>query len=156
MPGKKSVWIWIILAGLGLAAAAAPLPSGAAAPAHRTIRIEASSYQFDPGVVKVNRGDEVTIELVSRDVVHGLFIDGYDLSLSADPGQTQRLTFIADRAGAFRMRCSVTCGALHPFMLGKFQVGPNTLLWRAAALAVLALPGLWLLQRQAYHQPPAL
>ena len=47
------------------------------------------------------------------------------------------LAFVAQRAGMFRMRCSVTCGSLHPFMIGKLRVGRNELLWRAAALTVL-------------------
>jgi heme/copper-type cytochrome/quinol oxidase subunit 2 len=51
--------------------------------------------------VDVNRGDEVTIELVATDVVHGLYLDGYELEMRAEPGQTVRLTFVADRAGTF-------------------------------------------------------
>lgn len=104
----------------------------------RTVRIEAAQYAYDPGVVRVNRGDTVTIELVAADVVHGLYLDGYDVEMTADPGQTARLSFVADRAGTFRFRCSVSCGAMHPFMIGKLQVGPNLLLWQALALALLA------------------
>ncbi len=115
----------------------APAPTGGHEPGERTIRIEASSFAFSPGTVSVGRGDRVTIELVATDVVHGVYIDGYDVSVTADPGQTARLTFVADRSGSFRIRCSVSCGALHPFMVGKLQVGRNLLLWRAAGLVVL-------------------
>lgn len=116
----------------------APVPASRAVPAERTVRIEASSFDFDPGTVRVNRGDRVTIELVAEDVVHGLYIDGYDLAVSADPGQTARLSFVADRPGAFRFRCSVACGPLHPFMVGKLKVGHNWFLWRAVGLAFVA------------------
>jgi hypothetical protein len=38
----------------------------------------------------------------------------------------------------------VTCGNLHPFMIGKFYVGQNTLLWRASALILLIVGfGIW-------------
>lgn len=110
----------------------------APAPAERIIRIAASSFQYAPAIVHVHPGDRVTLELVSTDVVHGLYLDSYDLSLSADPGQTARLSFLADRSGTFRFRCSVTCGPLHPFMIGKLVVGTNWLGWRAAGLAILA------------------
>jgi heme/copper-type cytochrome/quinol oxidase subunit 2 len=133
----KRTWI-----GAGLIAVlilAVPLPAGLAAPAERTFHIQASRFQYLPAVLKVNPGDRVTLELAATDVVHGLSIDGYDLEMTADPGQTARLTFVADRPGAFRFRCSVTCGNLHPFMIGKLYVGQNLLFWRAALLAVLAV-----------------
>lgn len=126
----------------------APFPISRAAAADRRIRIEASSYEYSPGTVRVNLGDRVTIEVVSTDVVHGIFIDGYDLEVTADPGQTARLSFVADRPGTFRFRCSVTCGALHPFMIGKLYVGQNALLWKALGVALLAaFAGLWSVYR---------
>jgi heme/copper-type cytochrome/quinol oxidase subunit 2 len=127
------------LALLGLVIVFMPLPAGAAASTDRHFRIEARSFAFTPSVLTVNPGDRVTIDLVAMDVVHGLAIDGYNLSVSADPGQTAHLTFVADRAGTFRFRCSVACGGLHPFMLGKLVVGQNTFGWRAAALMALAV-----------------
>jgi len=68
-----------------------------------------------------------------------MYIDEYALQASADPGQTARLTFTASQPGLFRFRCLVPCGQLHPFMIGKIQVGPNTLYWRAILLALLGL-----------------
>ncbi len=118
-----------------------PLPSISSGGGDRTLRVEASSFSYNPGTVRVNPGERVTIELVAKDVVHGLYIDGYGHSIIADPGQTARLSFVADRSGSFRFRCSVTCGALHPFMVGKLVVGRNWLLWRAVALAVLVAAG---------------
>jgi heme/copper-type cytochrome/quinol oxidase subunit 2 len=135
---------WLLLALAGLTIALAPLPTAAAAPVERVFHIEASSFEYKPGLIHVNPGDRVTIELAATDVVHGLYLDGYGLSLEADPGKTERLTFTADRTGTFRFRCSVTCGPLHPFMIGKMRVGGNDLLWRAGGLALLGLAAiLW-------------
>lgn len=119
-----------------------PLPMPQSKPTERTFRIEASSYEFSPGVIRANPGDRVTIELTSMDVVHGLYLDGYGLQVEADPGQTETLTFTADRSGTFRFRCSVTCGDLHPFMIGKLHIGPNILLWRGLGFGVISLVGL--------------
>lgn len=147
MSGLKNhpqTWVW--LAG-GLAAVLiliAPLPAFGAAPAERLFRIEASSYEYSPASIRVNPGDLVTLEIISTDVVHGIYLDGYDIEVTADPGQTARLSFLADQPGAFRFRCSVTCGALHPFMIGKLYVGTNALMWKALGLAALVvLAGLW-------------
>ena len=118
-----------------------PLPQATLVSADRTIRIEASRFQFVPGEIRVNPGDRVTIELISQDVVHGLSLDNYNFNLRAEPGQIATGTFIADRPGVFRFRCSFTCGNLHPFMIGKLTVGSNYLLVRGIVLAGLAAVG---------------
>ena len=142
---------WILIGLLALVIVVVPSPialAARAARAERHFRIEASSFQYTPEALQVNPGDHVTIDLVSTDVVHGLYIDGYDLNVTADPGQTATLSFVADQSGAFRFRCSVTCGALHPFMIGKFNVGSNDLLWRAIGLGVLVvIAGVWAVRR---------
>ena len=140
---------------IALAIAFFPAPALSAAPIERHIHLDAKSFAYAPAVIAVNPGDRVTLELSSGDVVHGWYLDGYDLDLTAEPGQTARLTFTADRLGAFRFRCSVTCGPLHPFMTGKLVVGPNWLFWRAAGLSVLAaLAGLMLVQPRPTHRQP--
>jgi heme/copper-type cytochrome/quinol oxidase subunit 2 len=142
-PGLRQ-WPRLVLALIALAIAFVPLPSGSGVPGSHELRLTAGQYAFSPGIIKVGEGDRVTIELVSTDVVHGLHLDGYDLEVTADPGQTSRLSFVADKSGTFRFRCSVTCGPLHPFMIGKLKVGNDTLLWRGMALAMLAvIAGLW-------------
>lgn len=140
----KKILFWGLAISLGLVISLAPMPVKATSSNQKLFKIQASRFAFSPAVLAVNPGDEVTIELVSQDVVHGLSIDGYDLHLVADPGQTASMTFTAGQAGSYTLRCSETCGAMHPFMVGKLQVGGNDLLWRAAGLALLAvIAGVW-------------
>ena len=143
---KKKLFLFILVILAGALIAFAPLPVRAASPVMRIIRINASQFAYTPAVIQVNPGDTVTIELVSKDVVHGLYVDGYGVSVTADPGETALLTFIADKAGSFRFRCSEPCGALHPFMIGKLQVGPNGLLQRAIGLTFLAALAIMVMQ----------
>jgi plastocyanin len=125
-----------------------PLPAASSVPQERLFRVEAKDFRYSPSVLHVNPGDRVTIELVSEDVVHGIFIDGYDLEVHADPGQPARLSFVANQAGSFRLRCSVTCGALHPFMIGQLKVGINWLFWKALGGAILSVfAGFWVVRR---------
>lgn len=143
MRPSKFIFLFAILFA-ALLVAFTPLPIPRYEPTHRVVRIDSRSFAFSPAEIKVNQGDLVTIKLTSSDVVHGLYLDGYDLETRVDPGRTSELTFTADHAGSFRFRCSVTCGDLHPFMIGKLRVGPNQLLWRGAGLAILAvLAGVW-------------
>ena len=137
----------------GILIAFAPFPGlDHTPPQARIFKVEASQYTFAPGTITVNPGDTVTIELVSTDVVHGLYVDGYGVSTSADPGQPSSLSFIADKTGSFRLRCNITCGAMHPFMVGKLNVGVNTWLYRSIALAVLVIT-IGLVQFQQTDKP---
>jgi heme/copper-type cytochrome/quinol oxidase subunit 2 len=141
---RQFAWLLgVVLAALFLLAA--PLASAAESqPKERTIHIQASSFEYSPATIRVNRGDRVTLEIEATDVMHGIAIDGYDLRVDAEPGHTARLTFVADQSGVFRFRCPVTCGALHPFMIGKLYVGGNPLYWGAMlAAAVAVIFGLW-------------
>lgn len=137
----------LLLLTAGLAVAFAPLPVPTATPQVRTFQVDAGQFAYSPSELFVNPGDTVTIRLVSTDVVHGIYIDGYDISLEADPGQTATLTFVADKPGSFRFRCNVTCGAMHPFMIGKLTVGSNQWLYRSMGLSILAILGLILSAR---------
>lgn len=91
--------------------------------------IKAKKFSYTPHIIKVNKGDLVRIRLVSEDVYHGLFIDGYGISTSAYPGQEGALKFTADKIGRFSFRCSHTCGEFHPYMIGYLFVSPNYLFW---------------------------
>jgi heme/copper-type cytochrome/quinol oxidase subunit 2 len=146
---NRRKFYWLLMAAAAVAVAFAPLPSVAflAGSETRTYHIEASQYAYSPGELHVNLGDTVTIELTSIDVAHGLYVDGYGASTQSDPGQTTSLTFVANRAGSFRFRCNVTCGALHPFMIGKLTVGNNTGLYRGIGLTLLGAIGLMISRR---------
>jgi heme/copper-type cytochrome/quinol oxidase subunit 2 len=153
---KAQTAYWLLIATAALAVAFAPLPlvSTMPTPASRTFKIEASQYAYSPAELHVNPGDAVTIELVSTDVVHGLYVDGYGAAVEADPGQTATLTFVANQPGSFRFRCSVTCGALHPFMIGKLTVGTDAALVRGIGLALVGAIGTVLINRQSLPGGP--
>jgi cytochrome c oxidase subunit 2 len=105
--------------------------------------IKARKFSYNPNMIKVNKGDEVTIRLLSEDVTHGLYLDAYGLETKAHPGQDGVISFIADKTGRFSFRCSATCGEFHPYMVGFLVVRPNTpFLGFAAAILVLALGSL--------------
>jgi heme/copper-type cytochrome/quinol oxidase subunit 2 len=117
-----------------------PLPGSAQATTH-AITLDATQYEFAPGRVHVSQGDQVVITLTASDVVHGFYLDGYGLEQRVEPGVSKQIVFTADKAGKFRYRCSVSCGPLHPFMIGELVVESNTPFWRAIAMVLVAAGG---------------
>lgn len=115
-----------------------------AVPTEHQIDLNASQFEFMPSRFIVNQGDELVITLRANDVVHGFYLDGYDIETRVTPGVAQQIELTASHAGKFRYRCSVSCGALHPFMIGELVVRPNNPFWKSILITVIALGGLLL------------
>ncbi len=128
-------------------------------PTERQITVTARQYAYDPPVLRVNRGDTIRLRFVALDVMHGFYLEGHDLDLTAKPMERpfevrrpsapekvehlEEVVFTAERAGKYRYRCSHTCGFMHPFMLGELIVEPNALLpaslWATVGLLIGAV-----------------
>lgn len=134
---------------------------GAPAPRERYITIKANKYAYDPPVLRVNKGDTIHLSLVSGDVTHGFFLEGYDLDAQIPPGDfnfkvrrpsrssdyksTDEVSFVANKSGKYRYRCSNTCGFMHPFMQGELIVNPNSLYPTSTGMLFgLAVGMLWI------------
>ena len=150
---RSTLRIFLPIIALALAVLMLPAPAPGV-PASRTITLGARQFEFAPSRIEVNQGDRVIITLQADDVVHGFYLDGYGIQQRVTPGIAQRIEFVADRAGTFRYRCSVTCGSMHPFMMGELVVGPDTPLWRAVAITLIVAAGvlLWLRQTSSLNQ----
>lgn len=103
----------------------------------RHFEIKANRFSYTPNVVRVNRGDKVYLRLLSEDVTHGLYLDGYRLETTANPGREGNISFLANRTGRFTFRCSATCGEFHPFMVGYLIVEPNIRLYLFSVIALI-------------------
>jgi len=148
---RQRLWAaGLLLAGAGGGYLWASLSTSA--PQDRTFTITAHRYAYDPPRLVVNRGDRVTIRLVAEDVTHGFFLEGYDIDAKIRPempviwlrhpsegaeeySEVEQISFVADRPGKFRYRCSITCGTMHPFMQGELIVRPNYLYSSSVGLA---------------------
>jgi heme/copper-type cytochrome/quinol oxidase subunit 2 len=164
--GTRWIGAVLIVAAGALLPALAPSPKSA--PQTRVVDVVARKYAYDPPIIKVNQGDEIHIHFGSKDVEHGFYLEGYDVDALADPGKDKiklrhpsqfgdynpadEIVIKADKRGKFRYRCSITCGYMHPFMMGVLLVEPNTLFGSASGLMVGLLFGGFLL---AWPKAPA-
>ncbi len=73
-PGKAFAIARVVLLG-GLVGFGSTLMT-AQTNAERLIQVEARQFGFEPGIIRVNKGDWVNLEIVSTDVVHGFYLDG--------------------------------------------------------------------------------
>jgi plastocyanin len=137
---KRRDFLRMILIGSG--AAAFPRVVEGQGAGIREFQIKLKRYKFTPSVISVNQGDRVrlTVERLTvegLDLEHGLYIDGYDIDVKVRHAEAKTLEFTADRSGSFKIRCSVVCGPLHPFMTGKLVVAPNSQFFLSAILSFI-------------------
>lgn len=149
---------WLFLAAVAVGGLTGFLTSSRSVPPReRSFTILARQYSYEPAVIRVNRGDTVRLRFGSLDVVHGFYLEGYDLNVTISPMRStvemvhpshpddrrtvEEVVFKADREGKYRYRCSHTCGFMHPFMLGEMIVGPNRLFPTSVGMAFGVLLG---------------
>ncbi|MEN9406837.1 MAG: hypothetical protein RLZZ455_53 [Candidatus Parcubacteria bacterium] len=75
----------------------------------KSFTIESTSFKFNPTTITVKKGDKVTITLNNKTGMHDWVVDEFEEArtkvLSA--GQSDTITFVADKAGTYEFYCSV-------------------------------------------------
>jgi nitrous-oxide reductase len=90
------------------------------------VRLMSQAPNFSMPVIKVKKGDEVTITLTNHDKVedltHGCAIPTYNINFIVNPQETRSVTFKADHVGAYWIYCTHFCHALHLEMRSRLLV----------------------------------
>ena len=80
------------------------------------------TYAFSPSVVVVNQGDTVNIKMLGLNgALHKISIENYIEEFDIHRGELREISFVADKAGTFRMSCDIH----RPAMEGYLMVLPN-------------------------------
>lgn len=93
------------------------------APGAYTLAIIAQTWQWTPNTIRIPLGATVQFDVTSRDVTHGLLVDGTDVNLTVIPGRISQTTYRFLRPGVYRFLCQEYCGLGHQTMGGQITVG---------------------------------
>ncbi|MBI5143505.1 MAG: permease [Candidatus Omnitrophica bacterium] len=88
----------------------------------KEVDVEAYQYGFSPNPIVVKKGDNVKLNITSRDVTHGFYIGEYKVNVAVKKGAVTEVKFVADRPGEFDIICSVYCGPGHSGMKGRLVI----------------------------------
>ncbi|GIU88895.1 MAG: hypothetical protein KatS3mg009_3410 [Acidimicrobiia bacterium] len=88
----------------------------------RRIEVRATSFSFDPDLIRVAAGEDVAIVLRSDDVLHDLTVAGLDVHVAAGRGEVAEGGLRADEPGEYVFYCSVP-GHRAAGMEGRLFVG---------------------------------
>lgn len=73
----------------------------------RRIEVNAASFAFDPGEIEITVGEDVAIVLRSEDILHDFVVDGLDVHVAANRGETSEGGLRAEEPGVYTYYCSV-------------------------------------------------
>lgn len=94
------------------------------APGKYQVIMVAQTWAFNPKEVRLPVGAEVTFKITSRDVTHGIMLEGTNVNIMILPGQISEVTYTFDRPGSFVYVCHEYCGVGHQAMSGTVIVEP--------------------------------
>jgi len=88
--------------------------------------------QSDTLVLPINKA--VKLNLISKDVIHGLFIPAFRIKEDVVPGKNNYTWFIPGLIGEYDLLCSSYCGINHSYMSAVVKVVPEPVFtkWLAA------------------------
>jgi len=84
--------------------------------------IVAFAWGFNPKEIKVPAGAEVTFKVTSRDITHGMLIEGTNVNVMILPGQITEKTVTFTTPGTHLFVCHEYCGVGHQAMAGQVIV----------------------------------
>jgi cytochrome c oxidase subunit 2 len=70
-------------------------------------------------------GKPVVVNLVSKDVIHGFFLPAFRVKRDVVPGMENHVWFVASKAGAYDLFCSLYCGTGHAAMITTVEAIPE-------------------------------
>jgi len=86
------------------------------------VKITARRFEFDPQTITLPKGRPARLIITSEDVTHGFTIDEFKIKIRIEAKETKIVEFTPNRAGRFRIYCSVYCGDGHEEMSGELLV----------------------------------
>jgi cytochrome c oxidase subunit II len=77
------------------------------------VKIAASQFHFTPNHITLIKGQPVTLELTSKDVIHGFMLRPLHIDTDIKPGELTDITVTPTVAGTFKAICDHYCGIGH-------------------------------------------
>jgi len=88
----------------------------------KVIQVVAQRFVFTPSEITLKKGETVTLEFVTRDVLMGFNAPDFSTRTDLAPGMTAHVTLTPAKTGTFTFLCDVFCGAGHENMNGTIKV----------------------------------
>ncbi|MBF0479124.1 MAG: cupredoxin domain-containing protein [Candidatus Omnitrophica bacterium] len=90
----------------------------------KVIQITAKKFEYNPNKIVLKKGVPVSLELTTKDVVHGFNCPELGIHAEIRPGKAAAVHITPQKIGTFEFFCDIFCGEGHEDMRGKIVVEP--------------------------------
>ena len=94
-----------------------------------TARMWSWLFEYENGIktdtLYIPLDQAVTLDMVSPDVIHSLFIPAFRVKEDIVPGKENFMWFIGTKAGSYELFCTEYCGLSHSYMFTEVKVLPQ-------------------------------
>jgi len=88
----------------------------------RMVMVHSSNWEFTPNVIRLKKGENVSLHLMGMEGNHGFKVPGLGVSASMGQGEMNMVKIPTDKAGSFEFFCNIQCGAGHDDMRGTILI----------------------------------
>ncbi|MGV2436799.1 MAG UNVERIFIED_CONTAM: cytochrome c oxidase subunit II [Anaerolineae bacterium] len=85
----------------------------------------AQAWFFNPALITLPEGADVTFYVTSSDITHGFMIEHHNVNFEVVPGHIARAQVKFNRVGEFKILCHEYCGTGHHIMHATIRVEAN-------------------------------
>lgn len=93
-----------------------------------TARMWSWLFEYDNGIktdtLYIPQDKAVTLDMVSPDVIHSLYIPAFRVKEDIVPGKENKMWFIGTKEGSYELFCTEYCGLSHSYMFTEVKVLP--------------------------------
>ena len=79
-------------------------------------------FAIEPDVIRVKQGENVVLDVSSKDVQHGFEVQELGINEPIQPGKPAHIPLDTSKKGEFDVDCSIICGLGHNGMTAKIVV----------------------------------
>jgi cytochrome c oxidase subunit 2 len=106
--------VYAVMVSLFSLAFALPVNAGAASATN--IDVTASNWKFTPGTITVHLNQATTLNLISKEGVHGISSSDLGISNTIIMPKSTSVTFTPHKVGTYELHCTMPCGPGHAEM----------------------------------------
>ena len=88
----------------------------------RVVRVTTENWKFTPNVIRVKKGENITLSLQGLSGLHGFAVQDLGINVPVAQGKTVDVKLPTDKSGSFGFRCSIPCGLGHADMRGTIVI----------------------------------